>query len=287
MELVDGQQRLTTLYLIFQYMHTKACRTRTDYSMRYETRADSAAYLEELDPERARTTSTSSTSTRRTGASRLVREPRRRRQYVADKFYGALFEHVHVIWYEAPDELDATTLFTRLNVGRIPLTDAELVKALLLSRSRGKTGGTDRAHAIAAQWDTIERDLREPEVWAFITGKATDEPTHISLLLDTHRGGPRVGTGPSSTRSRHFDNGSSTNPQRFWDRVVGLHALVQGWHENRDLFHKIGFLIAQGDRSTLSQAGPKRSRRKSQFEAELNAADQRSNLSSPRPTYGR
>ncbi len=60
-----------------------------------------------------------------------------RRQYAANKFYDALFEHVRVIWYEAADDVDATTLFTRLNVGRIPLTDAELVKALLLSRSRG------------------------------------------------------------------------------------------------------------------------------------------------------
>ena len=68
--------------------------------------------------------------------------------------YGYLFESVRVIWYEAPKELDSTTLFTRLNVGRIPLTDAELVKALLLSRSRGGAGDTDRAHEIAAQWDS-------------------------------------------------------------------------------------------------------------------------------------
>ena len=56
-----------------------------------------------------------------------------RRQYVANKFYGYLFESVRVIWYEAPHQLPSATLFTRLNVGRIPLTDAELVKALLLS----------------------------------------------------------------------------------------------------------------------------------------------------------
>ena len=55
---------------------------------------------------------------------------------MANAFYGALFEHVKVIWYEAPEDVDANKLFTRLNVGRIPLTDAELVKAMLLSRSR-------------------------------------------------------------------------------------------------------------------------------------------------------
>ena len=43
----------------------------------------------------------------------------------------SLNEFVRIIWYEVPPEVDQTTLFTRLNVGRIPLTDAELVKALV------------------------------------------------------------------------------------------------------------------------------------------------------------
>src|SRR5690606_36383197 len=113
-----------------------------------------------------------------------------REQFVANEFYGALFRDVRVIWYEAPEEVDATTLFTRLNVGRIPLTDAELVKAQLLSESRDQITSTNRAHENAAQWDSFERDLRDPELWAFITGSATPEPTHISLLFDTLAGGP-------------------------------------------------------------------------------------------------
>lgn len=86
--------------------------------------------------------------------------------------------------------MDSTELFTRLNVGRIPLTDAELVKALLLSRSQAAPGQTDRALEIAAHWDGFERDLRSPEVWAFVTGESQDRATHISLLLDTLAGGP-------------------------------------------------------------------------------------------------
>jgi hypothetical protein len=78
----------------------------------------------------------------------------------------------------------------RLNVGRIPPTDAELVKALLLSRSRGDEGTTDRALGIAAQWDAIERDLTDAELWAFITGRDSSDPTRIGLLLDTIAGGP-------------------------------------------------------------------------------------------------
>ena len=161
------------------------------YSLRYETRADSAAYLEQLDPGRSQE---NIDFFHIYEAYRCISEwfdaHGERRQYAANKFYGALFEQVRVIWYEAADDLDATTLFTRLNVGRIPLTDAELVKALLLSRSRSDAGVTDRALEIAAQWDVIERDLRNPELWAFITGRRSADPTHISLLLDTIAGGP-------------------------------------------------------------------------------------------------
>jgi hypothetical protein len=57
------------------------------------------------------------------------------------------------------------------------LADAELVKALLLSRSSGGLGVTDRAPEIEAQWDVIERDLRVPELWAFITGKTYGDAT--------------------------------------------------------------------------------------------------------------
>lgn len=216
------------------------------YSLRYETRVDSAAYLEELDPDLSQE---NIDFFHIYEAYRCICEwfdaHAARRQYVANKFYGALFEYVRVIWYEAADDLDAATLFTRLNVGRIPLTDAELVKALLLSRSRGGLGLTDRALEIATQRDGIERDLRDPELWAFITGKATEDPTHISLLLDTIAGGPTGRDRPLFHTFETLRERIAADPQEFWDQVVDLHSLVLGWHENRDLFHKIGFLITQ------------------------------------------
>jgi hypothetical protein len=60
--------------------------------------------------------------------------------------------------YEAPEYVSSTDLFTRLNVGKIPLTDAELIKALVLSRSQDLMDQIDRAQAMAAEWDVIERD---------------------------------------------------------------------------------------------------------------------------------
>ena len=48
-ELVDGQQRLTTLFLVFRYLQRNHLPTAGPrYSIRYATRADSEEYLESL-----------------------------------------------------------------------------------------------------------------------------------------------------------------------------------------------------------------------------------------------
>lgn len=104
----------------------------------------------------------------------------------------ALTDGVRVIWYEAPAQVSSIDLFTRLNSGRIPLDDAELFKALVLSQTLSATTGSApdgegtrqlRANELAVQWDMIERDLRRPEIWAFLAGNRTCA-THISLLLE-------------------------------------------------------------------------------------------------------
>ena len=52
-ELVDGQQRLTTLYLIFLYMQRESLQNAgPPYSIAYDTRPGSQSYLQELDPDR-------------------------------------------------------------------------------------------------------------------------------------------------------------------------------------------------------------------------------------------
>lgn len=248
-ELVDGQQRLTTLYLIVQYMLKEGLQNvGPSYRIMYETREGSSDFLEQL----AEADSLANIDYAHIfGAYRTIADWFERdansRQYIANKIYGYLFESVKVIWYEAPESMDSTELFTRLNVGRIPLTDAELVKALLLTKLGDDGNGADRAHEVAAQWDAFERDLRPPELWAFITGSADGEATHISLLLDTLAGGPRGRERPPFHTFESLRARIDTDPLGFWNDVTDLHSLVVGWYEDRDLFHRIGYLAALGE----------------------------------------
>lgn len=254
-ELIDGQQRLTTLYLIFLYMQNAGLQNLgAPYELHYQTRPGSQVYLKTLDPDQHQGNIDYYHLYKAyecIGQWFEAHGPRR--QNVANKFYGFLFDSVRIIWYEAPPEMNSTALFTRLNVGRIPLTDAELIKALLLSGVNASQ--TQRAQELAAQWDVIERDLHDPDVWSFVAGSDIENysdkyPTRISLLLDTLAPLP-VGHLPGRKLARYHTFEAlrqqiETVPLHFWDQVLSLHALILGWFNNRSLYHKIGFLVATG-----------------------------------------
>jgi len=276
-ELIDGQQRLTTLYLILRYIRENVLKSaEPGFSLEYETREDSATYLDELDASRRDENIDFFHIAAADDAIGEWFEGHGRGQVqAAVDLYTALSKTVRVIWYEAAPDVDATELFTRLNIGRIPLTDAELVKALLLAREGGVG---DRAHQVAAQWDAIERDLRRPEVWGFITGTATAGPTRIELLLDTLAEGPTGRERPlfhtfetlrqlvEDLRPEHGAHAA----QMLWDDVVDLHDLIVGWYDDRNLYHKVGYLVASGV-PLLELIQIARSESKSDFEHALTA----------------
>ena len=280
-ELIDGQQRLTTLALIVRYFQQQQYVPRAavdKYTIEYATRPLSADFLKE--PSEGGSSKNIDffhiyEAWRAIGAWLDAQDDA---STAAFEIYTAFQRRVKVIWYQAPDSVDPIELFTRLNVGRIPLTDAELVKALVLSRSRDSQG-TDRALSVAAEWDSIERDLRDPELWAFLTAKSTEEATHISVLLDVIADQlsdalrAKFGQTPSASKPlRGRDRPSFhtfetirhaiVHPQdvaglicehtiapgeeaaHLWDHVVDLHSLVTGWFEEREAFHKIGYLTA-------------------------------------------
>ncbi|QCP47879.1 DUF262 domain-containing protein [Trinickia violacea] len=276
-ELIDGQQRLTTLYLILQYMRRDASQgIGAPYSLRYETRQGSETYVDTLDEAKH---GTNIDFFHLYHAYQAIDEWFKQhgdeyvRNSVASTLHNHLFKSVRVIWYEAPASVEAIPLFTRLNVGRIPLTDAELIKAALLSKVRSQS--PDRALEIAAQWDAIERDLHHHDIWAFVAGAGAgvgDDkyPTRISLLLDTladEQGGP-PGVRPRYHTFDVLQRRIEQDFSEFWKDVVALHAQILGWFDVPKIYNKIGFIIASG-RPFGELAFEVKHKRKSEFEQGL------------------
>lgn len=265
-ELVDGQQRLTTLYLLVAQLREYFPSAERRYTLEYETRLGSSTYLDSPDPT---TASANIDYFHMFEAATTIEEwlaAKPDPTAAAMRMYLSLSERVKVIWYEASSAINGPALFERLNVGRIPLTDAELVKALLLARAR--TDGRGREHHLASQWDAVERDLRHPETWAFISGQVGETWSHIGLLLDTLAENPHQKGDRLYYTFERLRPAIDTDPEGFWAEVLDLHALVMGWFDDRELYHLVGFLVSQG--MTLAElVALSRDKPKSEFQALL------------------
>jgi len=255
-ELIDGQQRLTTLYLLYHYLQTKAgLDIPLHFTLFYQTRPRSTDYLLRLDPSEAddnidffhiHAAYQCISSWFDNAAKHAARPP----QFLGYQIFSYLSDQIQVIWYDA-GEADATTLFTRLNVGRIALTNAELVKALMLAQhGRGALPSEHLQVEIATQWDMIERELQKNEFWSFLTNKpAAAYPTRIEFLFDL------IANKPEGEKERFFtflhfkrllDEQEGSSPKQLWARVLEQFFLLREWFEDRDLYHKIGYLVAAG-----------------------------------------
>lgn len=250
-ELVDGQQRLTTLYLLLLFMKAAGFKKNAPpFSLSYETRPESGEFLRKFDRNRK---ADNIDFFHLVNAFECIEawfeKHGQQDEVVANEIYVRLHRRVKVIWYEAGAEVPSEKLFARLNVGRIPLTNAELIKALILRQDDATR--PHRAIEIGLQWDAIERRLHDPGLWAFATNRSGSyHPTRIELLFESMvdtKGLDRLHT--FHQFKERLDDGESA--EDIWHTVLGRMELFQEWYEDRDLYHWIGYLIATGTDSEL------------------------------------
>ena len=185
-ELIDGQQRLTTIYLLLCYIQKEyKPKLQINFNLSYKTKNNVSNFLKDLDEKKAndnidfhfifnayKTIENWFKNLEKNGID----------QSAADQFIicfspivrsnSKIGGNIRFIWYEISniiDDKEAITLFTRLNIGRIPLTNVELIKALFLCRKEDTKVASEDQLKIALQWDTIERELHNDELWNFLT----------------------------------------------------------------------------------------------------------------------
>ena len=154
--------------------------------------------------------------------------------------------------YEVGENEDAIALFTRLNIGKISLTSAELVKAMFLSFDNANFMSREKQEEISLQWDNMEKELHNSSLWYFLTnGKSGDYQTRIDLILDL------ISQKPIETRDPYYTffqvdklrKGMTLN--EIWRKIQRTFLTLKDWHENHELYHKIGYLIASDSISLL------------------------------------
>lgn len=272
-ELVDGQQRLTTLYLIYRYLHdeTHGIYGEPSFTISYETREKSAQFLQHVNlAQREDNIDFWYMANAYETIQRWFSFQRATRLFSIPAFFE---KSVKVIWYEVGPEEDAVALFTRLNIGKIPLTSSELVKAMFLCRDGSKAVSTERQEEISLQWDNMERELHNDSFWFFLTNATgVQYQTRIDLVLDLIAGKPENCRDKYYTFFKFDEKRSQFPMEEIWRTIQKTFLILKDWYEDHEYYHKIGYLIASRAKNLHEIYGMSQGKTKWDFNAALDEA---------------
>lgn len=202
-DVIDGQQRLTTIAIIRAALKNVGGIGGIEaLNLSYQSREKSSAYIHFL-------------------YNKKEEEPREKNidfdymkqaYEVAENYYklalnefddieikqlyaryldAVLCENTQFIWYsiECSNE-EPQKVFANFNTGKIELTNSELIKALFMNPSNYKSVNIkDKQIVISEKWDEMENKLHEPEFWAFVPHSFQyqdnrEYSTRIDILFD-------------------------------------------------------------------------------------------------------
>ncbi|RDD72116.1 DUF262 domain-containing protein [Paracoccus versutus] len=260
-EVVDGQQRLTTIFILLSHRNEiLTLLGKQRFSIDYETR--DRAFLDQIDLDR---------SNENVDFYHICQAWRAIEEWLAgrDRMHALkLLQHllnddeagrnVKVIWYELAPNDDPVAAFTRLNIGKIPLTEAELVRALFLRRAAQDDATGNLSLRIAYEWDQIEKRLQDNSVWYFLQNADLDDANRIGLVfrLAARMEGHAL-NGEDYAVFSHFSDllSAGQSAEIEWRKVKDIFMALEEWYEDRYLFHVLGFVLNQtgGGLSTITE----------------------------------
>lgn len=309
-EVIDGQQRLTTLYLLLTALFCKDSRNRDDvpdfelFSISYQTRSDSKGFLENIGEDDNRTEKayecidfyhinqvfetfkTELDTDSKVGFDRSLVKLILGEEFIipdddeedyeydddnesdSDNRKTDRARNVRIIWYEigSDERASAEDIFTRLNIGKIPLTNAELIKASFLKESnfgkvtaiKGKEqkaqelGIALQQNKIAEEWNEIEHKLQRDDFWYFLGASdyGKEYETRIEFIFDLMANWNRDVENYhtfNDFQNRILRAGKKKAAENVWKTVKDYFRELEYWYNDRKLYHLIGFLIDCGD----------------------------------------
>lgn len=266
-EVIDGQQRLTTIYIILTYINNNIFKSSNDlFTIEFETRESSQEFLRNIDTDKkdenidyfhicAALKNVEDWFTKQGNAA-----------LVATKFYPVLLDNTKVIWYQVNDDSDTRDIFTRINIGKIPLTNSELIKALFLRSDNFINKDYDendkerirlKQYEIAGEWDRIEYSLQDDEFWYFLNNQPNEFPTRIDFVFNlmaeekNNKHELNIPKGKNEFFSfmvfnKCYEREKEKNKNVIddtWREIKEFFMTFEEWYKNRELYHKIGFLL--------------------------------------------
>ncbi len=181
-------------------------------------------------------------------------------------FHPDSSQQVKFIWYEiSPDsnDLSSINVFNRLNKGKIGLTSSELIKALfVLDLENNGDQDNTASGQLVMEWNEMERKFQNDNFWYFISNEDRAIQTRIDLLFDFLT--QKTNGEDSDYSYRLFQNlfdycnaakGANVVLNPFWSTIIvdnmktawrqikkTFNSLV-AWYEDNMFYHYVGFLV--------------------------------------------
>lgn len=256
-ELIDGQQRLTTIYILLKFLQTENI-----YKIEYETREKSEEFLENINNMHQENINNLDFLFMKNAYETIkkwfeITSKREGTGALKARFSTLLLDNkrnVKFIWYEIKDpNISSEEVFSRINVGKIALSDAELIKAKLLFdvKTEEKEEKYLKQLEIGNEWDMIEKDLQNDMIWRFLVNYKIEKTNRIEYIFDyiSKKEKEDEDYYTFETISNLLDDELKNkdkfdyDEKEFWNRYVKKYYLIfKEWYSDVELYNFIGFL---------------------------------------------
>ena len=277
---IDGQQRLTTILIILKYLENLLKEENgidEIYTLGYETRKDSKDFLQNI------ASKTQDESNQNMDYFCMYQAYEAIKSWFENKNASELLEiftnskddkyHIEFIWYEVEDNEDEVKIFARLNSGKIPLTNAELIKALFLNIRNLKTRSAPKECSeneiitkqieISKEWDEIEYTLQDDDFFKFLT--KNDYPTRIELLFEILSGVKNTELDRYAIYRHFSDMAKEGDLSHIWTDIKKIFLTFKFWFKDTEYYHLVGFLVVSGISNIKEIYGKAKDETKSDF----------------------
>jgi len=289
-EVIDGQQRLTTLYLILLYFEVLIKKTfrkekKHWYTINYGTRedfinsslndnnsekidnyyiSDAKKFIKEWIDKKVGNNESNNVEYLNTFLKKDIR--------AVDQQDIDIANNVRFIWYEITEEnLSGSAIFTRINMGKIPLTNAELIKALFFINEK-EEDRIKHQFSKAYEWEYIEKSLQNDDFWYFLNKEENATPTRIEfifeLIADKYKDKYKDNLKNINKVDKYYayyifnelikskiyikekggDIAKDSIREDLWDEVKSYFRMFEEWFNHNEYYHLIGYVIHCGEK---------------------------------------